>query len=40
MNGKEIKLFDELDVGKLLWGDLDIDVVLECIGFYIDKEKV
>lgn len=39
VNGKEIKSFDEPDAGKLPWGDLDIDVVLECTGFYTDKEK-
>ena len=39
VNGKEIKSFDEPDAGKLPWGDLDIDVVLECTGFYTEKEK-
>lgn len=39
VNGKEIKSFDEPDAGKLPWSDLDIDVVLECTGFYTDKEK-
>ena len=39
VNGKEIKSFDEPDAGKLPWGDLDIDVVLECTGFFTSKEK-
>ena len=39
VNGKEIKSFDEPDASKLPWGDLDIDVVLECTGFYTDKDK-
>ena len=39
VNGKEVKSFDEPDAGKLPWGDLDIDVVLECTGFYTEKEK-
>ena len=39
VNGKEVKSFEEPDASKLPWGDLDIDVVLECTGFYTDKEK-
>lgn len=39
VNGKEVKSFEEPDASKLPWGDLDIDVVLECTGFYTEKEK-
>ena len=39
VNGKEVKSFDEPDASKLPWKDLDIDVVLECTGFYTDKDK-
>ena len=39
VNGKEVKSYEEPDASKLPWGDLDIDVVLECTGFYTDKEK-
>ena len=35
VNGKEIEIYKEADASKLPWGDLDVDVVLECTGFYI-----
>ena len=40
VNGKEVKSFEEPDASKLPWGDLDIDVVLECTGFYTEKKKL
>jgi len=39
VNGQEVKSFSEPDPSKLPWKDLDIDVVLECTGFFADKEK-
>ena len=39
VNGKEIEIYKEADASKLPWGDLDVDVVLECTGFYTSKEK-
>ncbi|HIW22086.1 MAG TPA: type I glyceraldehyde-3-phosphate dehydrogenase [Candidatus Dorea intestinavium] len=36
---KEIRIYAEADASKLPWGDLDVDVVLECTGFYTSKEK-
>ncbi|HEC2158334.1 type I glyceraldehyde-3-phosphate dehydrogenase [Staphylococcus delphini] len=39
VNGKEVKSFSEPEPKNLPWGDLDIDVVLECTGFFTDKEK-
>lgn len=39
VNGKDIKVFAEPDASKLPWGDLGIDIVLECTGFYTSKEK-
>lgn len=39
VDGKEIKIYAEADASKLPWGDLDVDVVLECTGFYTSKEK-
>ncbi|MDD4372213.1 MAG: type I glyceraldehyde-3-phosphate dehydrogenase [Anaerostipes sp.] len=39
VDGKEIKIYAEADATKLPWGDLDVDVVLECTGFYTSKEK-
>ena len=39
VNGKEIEIYKEADASKLPWGGLDVDVVLECTGFYTSKEK-
>ena len=39
VNGKEIEIYKEADASKLPWGDLDVDVVLECTGFYTSKAK-
>ena len=39
VNGVEVKSFSEPDPSKLPWKDLDIDVVLECTGFFTSKEK-
>ncbi|MGB4984997.1 MAG: type I glyceraldehyde-3-phosphate dehydrogenase [Erysipelotrichaceae bacterium] len=39
VDGKEIKIYKEADASKLPWGALDVDVVLECTGFYTSKDK-
>ncbi|MDD2591322.1 MAG: type I glyceraldehyde-3-phosphate dehydrogenase [Erysipelotrichaceae bacterium] len=39
VDGKEIRIYKEADANKLPWGSLDVDVVLECTGFYTSKEK-
>ncbi len=39
VNGKEITIYKEADAKNLPWGDLKVDVVLECTGFYTSKEK-
>lgn len=39
IDGKAVKAFAEPDASKLPWGDLNIDIVLECTGFYTSKEK-
>ena len=39
VDGKEIKIYAEADASKLPWGDLGVDVVLECTGFYVSKAK-
>ena len=39
VDGKEITIYKEKDAANLPWGKLDIDVVLECTGFYTSKEK-
>ncbi len=39
VNGKEIKIYAEKDAKDLPWGEIGVDVVLECTGFYTSKEK-
>ena len=39
VDGKEIEIYAEADATKLPWGELDVDVVLECTGFYTSKDK-
>ncbi|MDF2595885.1 MAG: gapA [Clostridia bacterium] len=39
VEGKEIKIYAERDPKNLPWGDLAVDVVLECTGFFADKAK-
>ena len=39
VDGKEIKIYKEPDANNCPWGELDVDVVLECSGFYTSKEK-
>ena len=39
VDGKEIRIYAEKDANNLPWGELDVDVVLECTGFYTSKEK-
>ena len=36
---KKITIYAEADASKLPWGDLGVDVVLECTGFYTSKAK-
>ncbi len=37
--GKTIKIYAEKDAANLPWGEIGVDVVLECTGFYTSKEK-
>lgn len=39
VDGKTIKIYKEADPAKLPWGQLDVDVVLECTGFFASKAK-
>ena len=39
VDGKEIKIYAEAKAENLPWGELDVDVVLECTGFYTSKAK-
>ena len=38
-DGKTLTIYKEADASKLPWGELNVDVVLECTGFYTSKEK-
>ena len=39
VNGDKIKVLAERDPTKLPWGELGVDVVLECTGLFASKEK-
>ena len=39
VDGKEITIYAEKDAANLPWGEIGVDVVLECTGFYCSKEK-
>ena len=39
VDGQEIKIYAFPDANNCPWGDLKVDVVLECSGFYTSKEK-
>ncbi len=39
VDGKTIKIYKEADASNLPWGELKVDVVLECTGFYTSKAK-
>ena len=39
VDGKEIKIYAIKDAKECPWGALNVDVVLECTGFYCSKEK-
>ena len=39
VDGKEIKIYAQRDPKDLPWGDLNVDVVLECTGFFTAKDK-
>ena len=39
VDGKTIKIYKEPDANNLPWGEIGVDVVLECTGFYTSKEK-
>ncbi len=38
VNGDRIKVFAERDPAKLPWGELDVDVVFECTGFFTTRD--
>ncbi len=39
VDGKVLKIYAEKDAVNLPWGELGVDVVLECTGFYTSKAK-
>ena len=39
VDGKTLTIYKEADASKLPWGEIGVDVVLECTGFYTSKEK-
>ena len=39
VDGKKITIYAKANAAELPWKDLDVDVVLECTGFYTSKEK-
>lgn len=39
VNGKEIMIYAQKDPAQIPWGTHNVDVVLECTGFFTDKEK-
>ena len=39
VDGKDIKLYAIKDAKDCPWGEIGVDVVLECTGFYTSKEK-
>ena len=39
VDGKTIKIYAEKEAANLPWGEIGVDVVLECTGFYTSREK-
>ena len=39
VNGKEVKIYAQKSPADIPWKDHNVDVVLECTGFFTDKEK-
>ena len=39
VDGNEVKIYAQKDPAQIPWGQHDVDVVLECTGFFTDAEK-
>lgn len=39
VNGNEVKIYAQKNPAEIPWGQHDVDVVLECTGFFTDKTK-
>jgi glyceraldehyde 3-phosphate dehydrogenase len=40
VNGVDIKIYAQKDPAQIPWKDHQVDVVLECTGFFADKTKI
>ncbi|HRN91628.1 MAG TPA: type I glyceraldehyde-3-phosphate dehydrogenase [Ferruginibacter sp.] len=39
VNNEEVKVYAQKDPANIPWGQHDVDVVIECTGFFTDKDK-
>ncbi|MCW3461833.1 type I glyceraldehyde-3-phosphate dehydrogenase [Chitinophaga nivalis] len=39
VNGEDVKIYAQKDPSQIPWKEHDIDVVIECTGFFADKDK-
>ena len=39
ISGRKVRIFSEMDPVNLPWGELGVDLVFECTGKFVDKEK-
>ena len=39
VKGRHVKVYSKMDPSELPWGELGIDLVFECTGKFVDKEK-
>lgn len=39
VNGEEVKIYAQKNPAEIPWGEHGVDVVLECTGFFTDKDK-
>ncbi len=39
VDGKKVMIYAQKDPAQIPWGDHDVDVVLECTGFFTDRQK-
>lgn len=39
VNGEEVKIYAQKNPAEIAWKEHDVDVVLECTGFFTDKDK-
>ena len=39
INGRKVRIYSEMDPSNLPWGELGVDLVFECTGKFVDKDK-